>query len=66
MHGTILQRDFEFPHHVLTLKNFWKDRFIIFDSEEHRRKGHDILIPRTKGISSTKIRENINEDTDNL
>ena len=34
--------------------------FIIFDSEEHKRKGAEIFVPRMEGISSTMLREAIN------
>lgn len=39
---------------------------IYFDSEEHKRKGANILIPRTKNISSSLIKKRIvNEYLDN-
>lgn len=35
------------------------DYDIVFDNEEYNRMGADVLIPYTKGISSTKIKERI-------
>jgi cytidyltransferase-like protein len=55
VHCTIIQTEFEFPYVVSMLKIFYGDNFLIFDSEEHKRKGADIIIPRTNGISSTRI-----------
>jgi cytidyltransferase-like protein len=56
VHCTIIQTEFEFPYVVSMLKIFYGDNFLIFDSEEHKRKGADIIIPRTNGISSTRIK----------
>jgi len=57
VHKVIYQDTFEFPHHVLRLKEFYNDDFIIFDSEEHKRKGADVFIPRLEGISSSQYKE---------
>ena len=43
-----LQKTFEFPRWIIKDYNF-----TIFDSDEHKREGADIIIPYTKGISST-------------
>lgn len=51
------QPSFQFPHHVLRLRQSYGEDFIIFDSPEHKRKGHDVLIDRMDGISSTKFKE---------
>ncbi len=57
--GTYFQDSFEFPHHILRLKDFHEGEFVIFDSEEHKRAHADIFLPRTKGISSTLFKEGI-------
>ncbi len=51
-----VQDSFEFPHQVKRLKDFHGKDFIIFDTSEHKRKGYDILIKRTPGISSSMLR----------
>jgi len=51
-----VQDSFEFPHHVLTLKDVYGDDFIIFDNEKHNRLNADVLIPYLEGISSTKLK----------
>lgn len=60
-----LQNSFEFKDErwLMELKKFQKKNFVIFDGEEHNRKGADILIPRTTGISSSLFKEK-NEGTD--
>lgn len=57
VHCTIIQTEFEFPYVVKMLKIFYGKDFVVFDSEEHRRKGTDIVIPKTMGISSTLLKE---------
>jgi glycerol-3-phosphate cytidylyltransferase len=57
----IPQDSFAYGHNIMTVKDFWKDDFIIFDSEEHKRTGADIIFPRTEGISSTDIKRRIYE-----
>ncbi len=57
VHKTLFQDSFNFSHHVFRLKEHYGKDFVIFDSEEHAREGADILIPRTKGISSTILKE---------
>ena len=59
--NTMFQRTFEFPHHIMRLKVFYEDDFLIFDTEEHRRKGADVLIPVTPNISSTMKRKLLSE-----
>ncbi len=65
---TYLQNSFEFNEKwLLSLMKFHGRNFVIFDSEEHKRKGADIIIPRTKGISSSKFKEeNENINTSQL
>lgn len=55
--GVVSQDSFEFPEN---LKEKYKID-IIFDSEEHKRKGADILIPYYEGVSSSQIKERIIE-----
>ena len=56
----VFQDSFEFPHNVFRAREFWgKDKYIIIDSYEHKRKGSDVIIRRTEGISSTRIRKAI-------
>ena len=57
---TIYQNDFEFD--LKLLKHYKVD--LIFDSEEHQRKGADICFPYTEGISSSKIKRKIMEGGD--
>lgn len=57
VHCTIIQTEFEFPYVVTMLKIFYGKDFVICDSEEHKRKGTDIVIPKTPGISSTLFKE---------
>lgn len=57
----IPQETFEYGHAIMRIKEFWEDDFIIFDSPEHRRNGHDIVVPRTDGISSSRIKQIILE-----
>ena len=58
--NVVFQDSFEFPHNVLSAKEFWgKDKYIIIDTYEHKRKAADVIIRRTYGISSTKIRKEI-------
>lgn len=57
IHKVVGQDSFEFPHHIIRLKEFYGDQFLIFDSTEHKRKGFDILIERTKGISSSDFKK---------
>ncbi len=53
-----LQNSFEFDEKwLLTLMKIHGKNFVVFDSDEHKRKGADIIIPRTKGISSTQYKE---------
>jgi len=53
-----LQNSFEFDEQwLLTLMKMHGKNFVIFDTEEHRRKGADIIIPKTPGISSTMYKE---------
>ncbi len=54
---TIFQDTFEFPSWVLSTRELWQGEFIIFDCTEHSRMEADILIARTKGISSTQLKE---------
>lgn len=58
----IPQDDFEYGHSVMSIKSFWKEDFIIFDSEEHKREGADVIVPRTQGISSTNIKRRVYEN----
>lgn len=58
---TMLQPTYEFHPHILRLKEFYKGDFVIFDSEEHKRKNADILIPRTPNFSSSLFKE-LNEN----
>ena len=53
---TLFQDTFEFPHHVTRMKNFHEGDFIIFDCKDHARKGHDVLLDREPGVSSTEIK----------
>ena len=56
----VFQDSFDFPHNVLRARDFWgKDKYIIIDSYEHKRKNADVIIRRTYGVSSTKIRKAI-------
>ena len=64
VHMTVIQNTFEFPDHVFKMKKFWKDNFIIFDSQEHKRVGADILIDRTDNISSSIYKRIVNESSD--
>ena len=54
----VVQKTYEFD------ENYIRDDLtidIIFDSEEHKRKGADVYIPYMQGISSTIIKERIIE-----
>lgn len=56
-----LQDEYEFPHSILRLKEFYKEQgFVIFDSDEHARENADIIIPggskRKEKQSSTLFR----------
>jgi len=64
VHMTVIQTTFEYPEHVLSMKKFWKENFIIFDSQEHKRKYADVLIERTENISSTIFKRIVNESSD--
>lgn len=55
------QNTFDFPHYVFRLKDIYGKDFIVFDCEEHKRKGADLYFKRTKGISSTDIKRKICE-----
>jgi cytidyltransferase-like protein len=55
-HG-MFQASFNYPDFVMHLKQSYGKDFLIFDSEEHKREGADIIIPRTEGVSSTQFRE---------
>jgi cytidyltransferase-like protein len=57
----IPQYTFEYGHSIERMKQFWGDDFVVFDSAEHNRKGADIILPRTEGISSTDIKQRIYE-----
>jgi len=59
----IPQDTFEYGHSIETIRNFWREDFVIFDSAEHNRKGADIILPRTEGISSTEIKRKIFENS---
>lgn len=53
-----LQDSFQFDEKwLLELMKIHGKDFVIFDSDEHKRPGADIIIPRTLNISSTKFRE---------
>lgn len=53
-----LQDSFQFDEKwLLELMKIHGKNFVIFDSDEHKRPGADIIIPRTLNISSTKFRE---------
>ena len=54
------QDTFEFPHQVWRMKSFHGEDLIIFDSPEHKRKGADVIVPKTERISSTKIKGSYN------
>jgi len=54
----IFQNEFDYGFFVMMNKEYWGKDFLIFDSYEHKRKGADYLIKRTKGISSTLIKKN--------
>lgn len=62
VHKTIIQTEFDFPHYVFRLKEFYGKDFIIIDSDEHKHKRKaDITIEggivRKHGISSTMFKE---------
>lgn len=58
---SVLKQDtFEFPHSLFRMKEFHGDKFIIFDSVEHKREGADVILNRTEGISSSMKREVLN------
>lgn len=54
--STVIQETFDFPHWIDRCKILHGKQFIVFDSAEHKRKGADVLIKRTNGISSTKFK----------
>ncbi len=56
----VIQKTFEYPQEIID-----DEEIIIFDSPEHKRKGADIIIPRTEGVSSTQFRERANENINN-
>jgi glycerol-3-phosphate cytidylyltransferase len=57
----IPQERFEYGHNIETIRDFWREDFVIFDSAEHNRKGADIILSRTDGVSSTDIKRRIYE-----
>ncbi len=69
VHSVVLQNTFEFSHALGLAKRFWKEEFIIMDSDEHGRSGADMIIDggkhRTEGVSSSLLRARINENTNN-
>lgn len=58
----IPQDTFQYGHNIQTMQRFWRGDFIVFDSEEHKRNGADIIVTRTEGISSTDIKRRIYEN----
>lgn len=58
-----VQRDFDYPHNILRMKEFYGKDFIIFDSTEHSRNNADVLIKRTAKISSSLFRKMVNESS---
>ena len=65
VHRTIVQTEFDFPHSIMRLKDFYQGDFIIMDSDENaaKRKGSDIIIKggiiRDFGISSTMLKDTL-------
>jgi cytidyltransferase-like protein len=61
VHKTIIQTEFDFPHYVFRLKEFYEKDFVIIDSDEHehKRKSDIIIIggiDRKHKMSSSLLR----------
>ena len=58
-----LQDSYAFPDEIILMRSSFDDNFVILDSSEHMRKGADIIVERTPGISSSNFKVR-NENTD--
>lgn len=61
VHKTVFQTEFQFQSFIFKLKEFYGNDFVVIDSDEHSRKGSDIIIKggadRKHKMSSSLFRE---------
>jgi len=66
VHKTYFQDTFQFSHSVMRMKGIYGKDFIIFDTKEHHRSGHDVIIPVKKIFNSSDFKRIAKKNMDYL